>query len=246
MSSPPGGGQLEARGRARAPSDGSTSSEASGSPPYTQRRPSSAARSPEAISRSVRPSSGSKSTSQIHETSLPSAIASFSATSSSEGAPPCQQRVDDLVRTRRVLDQQHEDRLVARRDPLEAAEGGAEPLERRRGSRRATRRGTWASGGCPERVVDVVEAGKRQPEAGRRPRASRAGTRRRRSPSSSISRRAHMERRPSVAAGRAAVVAEMADVRGRELVRLPAADAVARVGSVLERAAGRVRGSSIP
>ena len=45
------------------------------------------------------------------------------------GRAALQQRVDDLVRTGGVLDQQHEHRLVARRDALEAAEGGAEALE---------------------------------------------------------------------------------------------------------------------
>ena len=55
------------------------------------------------------------------------------------------------------------------------------------------------------------------------------------SPSSSISRATHPELRPRVAAARTAVVAEMADVGGGELVRPAAADAMARVGGVLER-----------
>jgi len=37
--------------------------------------------------------------------------------------------VHDFVRTGGVLDQEHEHRLVARRDPLETAESGAEALE---------------------------------------------------------------------------------------------------------------------
>ncbi len=88
--------------------------------------------------------------------------------------------------------------------------------------------------GGGERVVDVVEAGKRELdppralggdeveggplEPGELDRPSR-----------------HLERRPGVAAGGAAVVAEVPDVGGRVLVRRAAPDAVLRVGGVLER-----------
>ena len=58
------------------------------------------------------------------------------------------------------------------------------------------------------------------------------------SPSSSISVAAHLQCGPRVAARRTAVVAEVADVGRREVVRPSAAHAVARVGRVLERGPG--------
>ena len=61
------------------------------------------------------------------------------------------------------------------------------------------------------------------------------------SPSSSISVRPHLQLRPRVAAAGAAVVAQVADVRRRELVRPPAAHAVARVGRMLQRGPGVTR-----
>ena len=55
------------------------------------------------------------------------------------------ERAHDLVRPRRVLDQEEHDGLAARPDALEAAESGAEPLETVDGRRRATRRRASAS-----------------------------------------------------------------------------------------------------
>ena len=149
------------------------------------------------------------------------------------------ERADGLVRAGRVLDQEQEELLVADCDALEAPERGGEALE-------------------PGR--DVVE-----------PRAERAGQRRRRDgvvdvveprqteldPARAF-RRVELEggplqplqvdvpcrdlqRRPGVVAARAAVVAEVADVRGRVGVRRAAADAVLRVGCVLQGRAGHVR-----
>ena len=83
------------------------------------------------------------------------------------GDPRVDERPHDFVRAGGVLDQEDEDVSVAQRDPLEAAEGGAEPLEARLDPlqldphRLGQRRGR-------ERVVDVVEAGEAQADA-RRP-----------------------------------------------------------------------------
>ena len=112
--------------------------------------------------------SGSKSTSQIHETSRPSAIASFSASTSDARGARRDERADDLVRAGGVLHEQQQDAALADVDALEAS-------ERRPGGRA---RSTISSGEAPsarasdgggERVVDVVEAGKADPDA---PRAS--------------------------------------------------------------------------
>ena len=94
-----------------------------------KRRPSSAARSPVATIRSARSSSGSKSTSQIHETSRPSAISSLSATTSVGGTPPSSSVRTASFAPAGFLISSSRTRPVADRDPLEAAERGAEPLE---------------------------------------------------------------------------------------------------------------------
>ena len=65
-------------------------------------------------------------------------------------------------------------------------------------------------------------------------------------PFSSISRADDVERRPRVAASRAAVVAEMADVGRGVLVRRAAADAPLRVGRVLQRRARHGAGRRAP
>ena len=88
--------------------------------------------------------------------------------------------------------------------------------------------------GRPERVVDVVEPRQRQPDAGRAFR--RLELERDAFEPVELDRACpHLERRPGVATGGTVVVAEMADVGGCELVRPAAADAVARVGRVLQR-----------
>ena len=125
-------------------------------------------------------------------------------------------------------------------DPLEAAERGAE---------------------AAEPGDDVVERGT---ERARRAPPRRARCRRCRGPGSASSTRRvppgvtrskddalepvqldgaadDVERRPRVPAGGAAVVAEVADVRRRVLVRRAAAQAVLRVGGVLERRPGEPR-----
>ena len=86
-SSPPAGVSSSPRSSARARS-GSTSTASSSRPPYVNRSASSAARAPLATTRSSPVRSGSKSTSQIHETSRPSAISSFSATTTVLGGRP--------------------------------------------------------------------------------------------------------------------------------------------------------------
>ena len=106
-------------------------------------------------------SSGSKSTSQIHETSRPSAIASLSAITATLGAAP-----STIVRTASFapagfLIRSIRSAPVADRDPLEPPERGREPPEarddlvERHPERERERR-------CGERVVDVVEPRQRQ------------------------------------------------------------------------------------
>ena len=234
-------GSARARGRAPPRAPGTTSSAASSSPPYLNRSASSAARSPLATRCSSPSPSGSKSTSQIHETSRPSAIPSLSAISAVAGAAAVDERPDRLVRARRVLDQQDQHgAVVADRDPLEAAERGAEARETRRDlvERRAERPGERGRG---ERVVDVVEPGKGELDPPR-PLGRDEVERRAVEPAQLELPRRDVERRPRVPAGRAAVVAEVADVRGRVVVRRAADDAVLRVGRVLERRAARGAG----
>ena len=98
-----------------------------------------------------------------------------------------------------------------------------------------------------ERVVDVVEPG-HVAGATRRGCPGRGELERRRtsSPSSSIARATTFERRPAVPAARTTVVAEMADVCRGVVVRGPAADAVLRVGCVLEGGPRAAEGSSTP
>ncbi len=207
-----------------------------GSPPYVIRSPSSAARSPETMTSPARSSSGSKSTSQIHETSCPSAIASLSATTSTGGTPVSSVRTTSFAPAGFLIEEE-DDRLAAGRDPLEAAERRAEALEpgadvlERRADRERERGGR-------DRVVDVVEA-----------RAARSSTRvvagrrhevepRRLQPTELDVARGDVELGAAVAARRTAVVAEVTDVRGGEDVRRAAAHAVLRVGRVLQLRAG--------
>ena len=113
----------------RRSSDGMTSSRSRASPPYVEPQAElGRALAATTMTSPARSSSGSKSTSQIHETSRPSAIASLSATTS-DGRHARLERAHHLVRAGRVLDQEEDDGLAARRDPLEAAERRAEALE---------------------------------------------------------------------------------------------------------------------
>ena len=146
------------------------------------------------------------------------------------------ERPHDLVGTGRILDQQQQDRLVSGRDPLEPPEGRAEAREaladlvQRRTERLCER-------GCADRVVDVVEARERQFDP-RRALGSDEVEGRAAEPVQLDRPRANLQLGPSVSARRATVVAEVPDIRRGELVRVPARDAVARIGCVLQRGAG--------
>ena len=97
-----------------------------------------------------------------------------------------------------------------------------------------------AKAAAPTRVVDVVEARQRDPDADR---TFRRVQRERRAvePIELDLPRDDVERGPCVAAVRALVVAEVPDVGGRVVVGVPAAEAVLRVGRVLQRGAGLAR-----
>src|SRR5262249_25093426 len=159
-SSPSTGASSRPRSSA-ASSSGTTSIASAGKPPYLQRSAISAARSPVTTIRSSAGNSGSQSTSQIHDTSRPSAISSFSASTRQHGerrSPARDERPHRLVRAGRILHEQDEHALVADGDPLEAPERGPEPLQsgddvvERRPERER-------QGGRAERVVDVVQTG---------------------------------------------------------------------------------------
>ena len=91
-----------------------------------------------------------------------------------------------------------------------------------------------------EGVVDVVEPGEGEGHAARPFRGDEVEGRA--LEARELDRpRSHVERRPGLVAARAAVVAEMADVRGRVVVGRPARAAVLRVGGVGE-AVARDRG----
>ena len=131
--------------------------------------------------------------------------------------------------------------MLADVDPLEAAERRGEALEPGRRSRPSEAPSALRERGGGDRVVDVVEAGEAQPHAPRPARAVASVKRDAVEPVELDRARDDVERRPRVPAGRAAVVAEVADVRGGVVVRRPAADAVLRVGRVLERRPRRAR-----
>ena len=107
--------------------------------------------------------------------------------------------------------------MPARHDPLEAPERAAEALETRRRPRPASpQRERERRGG--ERVVDVVEARQPQPDASRAAGGDEV-EHRRRDPFQLDRAADHVERRPLVTAGVAAIGAEMADVGGVVVVR---------------------------
>jgi hypothetical protein len=149
------------------------------------------------------------------------------------------ERPDDLVRPGRVLDQEQQQLLALHGDPLEAAERRAEAREpvrdvvERCAQLRGERRG-------PDGVVDVVEPGERELDP---PLALRRDEEERRAlePVELDLTGRDVERGARVVAPRAPVVAEVPDVRGGVLVRRPAADAVLRVGCVLEGRACHAR-----
>ena len=96
-------------------------------------------------------------------------------------------------------------------------------------------------GGRRDRVVDVVQPRQAEGDAGVNRPASRAGTRRAPAPRATTSRAATSSGGRTWSSARAAVVAEVADVGGGVVVRRPAADAVLRVGGVLQGRAGDAR-----
>ena len=149
------------------------------------------------------------------------------------------QRSDSLVRAGRVLDQEHENRLAVALDPLETPEGRTEALEtvsylaERRTEGQRQRSGS-------ERVVDVVETGEGESHVNAALR-SRERERGALEPLELHVGRTDVERRPRVAAGGAAVVAEVTDVGRRVVVGVPADDAVLGVGRVLQCRTGLAR-----
>ena len=130
-------------------------------PAYLSRNASSAALVPAQVTRRTRPASSSKSASQIHETSCPSAVRSLRIPSRSSS--PC-----SSVSVRRTsfapagfLISRIDSSVPDERDPLGAAECRADRLEpghdlpELEAELETERRGA-------ERVVDVVEARQRQ------------------------------------------------------------------------------------
>ena len=123
--------------------------------------PSSAARSPETISRSSSAASGSKSTSQIHDTSRPSAISSLSAmTATPSRGPRTSVRTISLApagflirSTSSVLSSDVDAARSGRTPAANLVQTGGDLVERAADRTRDRRRG--------ERVVDVVEARQR-------------------------------------------------------------------------------------
>ena len=131
--------------------------------------------------------------------------------------------------------------MLADGDALEAPERGARSARARPRSRRAPRRARARAPPRATRVVDVVEARasasstRRDPSGVSRSKAARS------SPCSSTSRAATSSGGRAWSPRRAAVVAEVADVGRGVVVRRAAADAVLRVGGVLQRRARDAR-----
>ena len=143
------------------------------------------------------------------------------------------ERPQRLVRPGGILDQENDDRLLPLSDALEAPECRAEPLEAGadRLERRPEREAEARRGG---RVVDVVEARERELDLDLAARGDEREPGRAEAGQLDVPRD-EVELGSGMPARRAAVGAEMADVRSLVLVRRPAADAVLRVGCVLER-----------
>src|SRR5262249_5559694 len=143
-----------------------------------------------------------------------------------------EQRANHLVCPGWVLDQEEQHRAAVDRDPLEAAERGARRAEARFD---LVQPGTElpGEGGRCEGVVHVVEPWEPDPDAPSPLRRDEV-ERRRFEPLELDRPRGENECRAAVTTGRAAVVAEVADVRCRVGVRCPAAEAVLRVRRVLE------------
>ena len=142
------------------------------------------------------------------------------------------ERAQDLVGARRVLDQQDRGRAAVELDRLRAPEGGLDRAEPG-GDGRQLDAQRQAQGGGPERVVDVVEPGQRQLDAGRAlGRAQREGGG---ADAAQLDRLGgHRGLGAAVAAVGAVVAAEVAHVGGLVDVGVAAAAAVLGVGGVLE------------
>ena len=169
----------------------------------------SAARVPVTTTGATCGTSSSKSTSQIHDTSRPSAIRSFSATSASARGLGGQ-RPHRLVGARRVLRAAAQRRTAARSIRSNAAERRARTGRGRSATVAAgIRRGHGRSRPRPARCRRC-RGRERQPHGGRPgravPREPLAS-----SPSCCTARATTRGRRPGVAAVRAALVAEVAE-----------------------------------
>ncbi len=103
---PSGGQSPAAPGRGLAAIRATTLRRSGATPAYLSRSAISAARVPAHVTCSTRSASSSKSASQIHETSLPSAVRSLRIASSSIRPGFQRQRAEDLVGPGRVLDEQ--------------------------------------------------------------------------------------------------------------------------------------------
>ncbi len=148
-------------------------------------------------------------------------MASFSATTANLGGAAVDERADGLVCAGRVLDQEQQHRFVADGDALEPAERGAEASEAGDDLVSSRSQRVRERGGA-DSVVDVVQPGELELDA---PHFARqievegdalecvqldvAGS--------------DVQLRPGDVAVGAAVVAEVADVRGRVLQRHAAA-----------------------
>ena len=179
--------------------------------------------------------SGSKSTSQIHETSCPSAIASLSATTRTGGTPVSSVRTTSFAPAGFLMRRRTTDLPPAgiRSKRPNAALNRSSPA-RTSSSDAPT---ASASAAAVGRVVDVVEPGQAELHARRTVRRHEVEARRLEAAELDVAR-GDVELGAAVPADRAAVVAEVTDVRGRELVRRAAANAVLRVGGVLQLRAG--------
>ena len=145
---------------------------------------------------------------------------------------PVDERTDGLVGACGILDQEQQDAFVPDGDALEAAERRGETPEAR-GNLVELRAERAREGRSCDRVVDVVEAGKRELDGTRSVRRVEPERRARESVDHDVPP-CYVERWPGVVAARTAVVAEVADIRRGVDVRRAAADAVLRVGRVLE------------
>ena len=201
-------------------------------PAYLSRSAISSARVPEQVTCRTRPASTSKSASQIHEMSRPSAMLSLRAIHRSSVAVLQRQRAQHLVRAGGVLDQQDRQLPAVDRDRLDAAECAGEALQRlaERGERHAELEDRRRRG---HGVVDVVEAGQRERSGELALGRAKLNARSVHALQLARSVAATCGVGALAAAVRAAVAAEVAQVDRLVLVGVPAVAAVLRVGRML-------------